>query len=186
VPFLAEVASTCNEVLLSDYLIARASTKAEKAALLVERAEAIRTTIYRQTMFAEFERMVHGFVEEGVPVTASILDETYAGLVRKYYGPAFSVDENDGMEWAYIPHFYWKYYVFTYATGLSSGIAVAERIKSVGGEAVEAYLGMLEGGASRSPLELLKGAGVDLTKPDAIEAAVRLMDATVSELEKLL
>jgi len=186
VPFLAEVASTCNEALLSDYLIARAPSQDERAALLVERAENIRQTIYRQTMFAEFERAVHGFVEEGVPVTATLLDETYAGLVRRYYGPGFTVDENDGMEWAYIPHFYWKYYVFSYATGMSSGIAIADRIKSGEEGAVEAYLGMLAGGASQPPLDLLRSAGADLTKPDAIAAALKLFAETIDELEKLL
>jgi oligoendopeptidase F len=186
VPFLAEVASTCNEALLSDYIIARAPGKAEKAALLVERAENIRQTIYRQTMFAEFERAVHGFVEQGVPVTATLLDETYAGLVRKYYGPGFTVDENDGMEWAYIPHFYWKYYVFSYATGMSSGIAIAKRIQSGEEGAVEDYLGMLKGGSSRPPLELLRLAGADLTKPDAIAAALKLFAETIDELEELL
>ena len=108
VPFLAEVASTCNESLLSDYLVGHATDPAEKAYLLVERLETIRTTIFRQTMFAEFERMVHGFVEEGTPVTAALLDETYSDLVKRYYGPGYTFDENDGMEWAYIPHFYYS------------------------------------------------------------------------------
>ncbi len=176
VPFLAEIASTCNEALLSDYLIARAKTKEEKIGLLVADLESIRTTIYRQTLFSEFERLVHGFVEEGRPITAALLDETYRALVQRYYGPGFTVDENDGMEWAYVGHFYYKYYMYSYATGLSSGIAIAERVKEQGDPAVRAYLTMLSGGCSEPPLDLLRGAGVDLTRPDAIEAALRRFD----------
>ena len=186
VPFLAEIASTINEKFLSDYLVRNADSDAMKAYVLTELAENIRTTIYRQTLFAEFEKVVHGFVENGVPVTAALLDKTYAGLVRKYYGEGFAVGPDDGMEWAYIPHFYYKYYVFSYATGLSSGIALADRIEQGGESAVQDYLGMLRGGCSGPPLDLLKSAGVDLTRPEAIEAALKLFDKTVAELEKLL
>jgi oligoendopeptidase F len=186
VPFLAEVASTCNEALLSDYLVANAKDDAEKIGILAAELETMRTTIYRQTLFSEFERKVHGYVEEGRPITAALLDETYSDLIKRYYGPGFTVDENDGMEWAYIPHFYYKYYVYSYATGLCSGIAIAERVKSKGDEAVEDYLGMLKGGCSKPPLELLRGAGVDLAKPDAIESALQRFDRTVTELAKLL
>jgi oligoendopeptidase F len=186
VPFVAEIASTCNESLLSEYLVGRAADPAERAALLVERLEGIRTTIFRQTMFAEFERQVHGFVEEGTPVTAALLDATYRDLVQRYYGPGFTIDDNDGMEWAYVPHFYYKYYVYSYATGLASGIAIADRVKRLGEPAARAFLGMLEGGASAPPLELLAGAGVDLTKPDALDAAMRTFEATLDEVEKLM
>jgi len=186
VPFLAEIASTCNESLLSDYLVSKATDPAEKAYLLVERLETIRTTIFRQTMFAEFERKVHAFVEEGIPVTAALLDETYRDLVQRYYGPGYTLDANDGMEWAYIPHFYYKYYVYSYATGLSSGIAIADRVKTLGKPAADAFLTMLEGGASAPPLELLAGAGVDLTKPDALNAAMKTFEETLNEVEKLI
>jgi len=186
VPFLAEVASTCNESLLSEYLVSRATDPAEKAYLLVERLETIRGTIFRQTMFAEFERRVHGYVEEGTPVTAALLEETYSELVQRYYGPAYTLDENDGMEWAYIPHFYYKYYVYSYATGLSSGIAIADRVKAFGEPAAEAFLAMLAGGASAPPLDLLAGAGVDLTKPDALDAAMKTFGETLDQVEKLL
>jgi len=160
VPFLAEIASTCNESLLSDYLVSKATNPAEKAYLLVERLESIRTTIFRQTMFAEFELKVHGFVEDGTPVTAALLEK--------------------------IPHFYYKYYVYSYATGLSSGIAIADRVKTLGEPAAKAFLTMLEGGASAPPLELLAGAGVDLTKPDALDAAMKTFEETLNEVEKLL
>jgi len=186
VPFLAEIASTCNEALLSDYLVTTATDPAVKASLLVDRLETIRGTIFRQTMFAEFEQEVHGFVEDGIPVTAALLDATYRDLVQRYYGPGFTVDENDGMEWAYIPHFYYKYYVYSYATGLASGIAIADRVKTLGEPAAAAYLGMLEGGASAPPLELLAGAGVDLTKPDALEAAMKTFEETLDQVEELM
>jgi oligoendopeptidase F len=186
VPFLAEIASTCNEALLSDHLAAEAADKAARAGILAAELESIRTTIYRQTLFSEFERQVHRFVEEGTPVTASLLDETYGGLIRRYYGPGFTVDPDDGMEWAYIPHFYYKYYVYSYATGLSCGLAIAEKVKTEGQPAVDAYLGMLKGGCSAPPLELLAGAGVDLTRPDAINAALARFDRTITELAELL
>ena len=185
-PFLAEVASTCNEVLLNDYLVARATDPAQKAYLLVSRLEDIRTTIFRQTMFAEFERRLHELVEAGSPLTASLIEETYLGLLRKYYGPGYTVDADDGLEWAYIPHFYYKYYVYAYATGLASGIAIADRVREQGDPAVEAYLGMLRSGCSEPPLVLLEKAGVDLTRPDALEAAMRSFGRTLDEVETLL
>jgi oligoendopeptidase F len=186
VPFLAEVASTCNEVLLSKHMVAAASDPAERAWLLSELLETIRSTIFRQTMFAEHELRLHEMVEAGRPVTAESLNEVYGNLVKDYYGADYAVDTDDVVEWSYIPHFYWKYYVFTYATGLSSGIAIAERVASGDEAAQAAYLEMLSAGASKPPLEILKGAGVDLTRPDAIEAAMRLFDEVLSELEGLL
>ncbi len=183
---LAEIASTCNEALLSDYLVDRANDKARKIYLLVARLEDIRTTIFRQTMFAEFERAVHTLHEAGTPITATLLDETYRSIVKKYYGPAYALDANDGMEWAYIQHFYYKYYVWSYATGMASGIAIADRIKAQGAPAADAYLEMLRAGSSAPPLEILKKAGVDLTKPDAIEASMRAFARTLDEVEKLL
>jgi oligoendopeptidase F len=185
-PFNAEIASTLNEKLLSDYLIANAKSDAQKLYLLNELVETIRTTIYRQTLFAEFELAIHTAAEKGTPLTADFFNETYEKLVRTYYGDQFTVGKNDGIEWAYIPHFYYKYYVFTYATGLSSGIALAERVKAGGPEARAAYLGMLQGGSSKPPLALLRDAGVDLTKPDAIESAAKLLDDTLAQMEVLL
>jgi oligoendopeptidase F len=184
--FIAEVASTCNEKLLLDYQLRNADSKEQKLALLGDLVENIRTTIYRQALFAEFELKVHEAAEAGVPITASLLDEMYTDLIRTYYGPDFAIDENDGMEWAYVGHFYYKFYMYTYATGLSSGIALAEKLQSGDPAVLDAYLGMLKGGSSKPPLELLKGGGVDLTRPDAVEAAARLMDRTLTEMEKLL
>ncbi|HUJ44391.1 MAG TPA: oligoendopeptidase F [Opitutaceae bacterium] len=184
--FLAEIASTCNETLLSDYLVAHTTDPAEKAYLLVDRLERIRTTIFRQTMFAEFERTVHQLEEADTPITAALLDEQYRDLVRRYYGPDFTLSPDDGMEWAYVEHFFFKYYLYTYATGLSSGIAIADRVRAQGEPAVQAYLGMLKGGCSKPPLELLKGAGVDLTTPAPIEAAMQSFARTLDEVDTLL
>jgi oligoendopeptidase F len=184
-PFLAEIASTANEVLLQDYLLAKATDDRMRAMLLNNRLESIKGTIYRQTQFAEFELAVHSFVEQGTPITADLMRQTYLDLIRRYYGEDYTVGENDGMEWAYIPHFYYKYYVFTYATGLSCGIALAKRVQE-SPENRDAYLTFLKGGGSIPPLDLLREAGVDLTRPDAIEAALRMFDETLTELEELL
>lgn len=184
VPFIAEIASTTNEVLLSDLLISRASSDLEKAALISEHLDTIRNTIYRQTMFAEFELSVHSFAEEGKPITAELLDQTWLQLLQRYYGPAYEPSEDAGMEWAYVPHFYWKFYVSNYATGLSSAIALSELIRaSEAGR--DAYLGMLKGGCAQGPLELLKGAGVDLSEPEPIARALERFDRMVGELERI-
>ncbi|MBI2375568.1 MAG: oligoendopeptidase F [Deltaproteobacteria bacterium] len=184
-PFNAEIASTINEKLLSDHLISRAKSDDERLFLLNELVETIRTTIYRQALFAEFELAAHTAVESGTPLTAELLEKTYAGLLRDYYGPDFVIDANTDAEWAYIPHFYYKYYVFTYATGLAAGIALAEKIQKGGKPAREAYLGMLKGGSSLPPLALLSRAGVDLAKADAVDAAGRLFQKTLDDMEKL-
>ncbi len=185
-PFLAEIASTCNEALLSQYMIDNAASDREKAWLLSELLETIRTTIYRQTLFAEFEWRLHQLAEQGEPVNASVLNTIYEELLKTYYGPGYTIDTYDHMEWAYIPHFYYKYYVFTYATGLSAGIAFAEKIREEGEPAREAYLNMLKGGSSKPPQVLLQSAGLDMTKPEAVKAALTLFDKTLDELEPLL
>ena len=185
VPFLAEIASTAHEALVIDHLLANATDDRVRASLLSDRLESIRGTIYRQAMFGEFELALHRHVEAGTPITAGLLEETYVELLRAYYGDAYAIDADDGMEWAYIPHFYWKYYVFTYATGLSSGITIAQKVRE-SEENRDAYLGMLKAGCSAPPLEILKGAGVDLTTPAPIEAALKRFDETVTELEALV
>jgi len=186
VPFIAEIASTFNEKMLNDHLLAQTQDPQRRLQLLNRRVDSVRTTIYRQTLFAEFELAVHTAAEAGTPLTAELLEKTYRDLVAAYYGPDYVLGPDDGMEWSYIPHLYYKFYVFSYATGLSSGIALAERVRTQGAAARDAYLGMLSGGQSRPPLELLRGAGVDLARPDAIEAALRLFDDTLGEMEKLL
>jgi len=184
--FNAEIASTLNEKFLSDYLLAKAKNDDERLYILNTLVESIRTTIFRQSLFAEFELAIHTAAEQGKALTAEFLNDTYGALIRKYYGPSFTMGANDAVEWAYIPHFYYKYYVFSYATGLSAGIALADRIDKGGAAARDAYLGMLKGGSSKPPLELLKDAGVDLTKPTAIATAAKLMDTTLGQIEAIL
>ncbi len=184
--FLAEIASTFNEKLLNDYLVSKAKTDDERLYLLNQLVDRIRTTIYRQSLFAEFEHAIHTAVEKGTPLTAEELDRTYGKLLRTYYGPSLTLGPDDEVEWAYIPHLYYKYYVFVYATGFSSGIALAAKVQSEGPKARDAYLHMLESGSSKPPLDLLKEAGVDLTRPGVVEAAAKVMSATLDEMERLL
>lgn len=186
VPFIAEIASTFNEKLLSDHLIKNARSDDEKLYLLNQMVDRIRTTIYRQALFAEYEHVLHRDAEAGKPLTADSMSAAYLELVRKYYGPDLTVGPDDGYEWAYVPHFYYKFYVYSYATGLSSGIALAQKVEREGASARDAYLGMLKGGCSKPPLELLRGAGVDLTKPDAIVSALELMNTMLDEMEKTI
>jgi oligoendopeptidase F len=185
-PFVAEIASTFNEKLLSDYLAKNAKSEQEKLYILSALVERIRTTIYRQTLFADFELRIHTAAEQGTPLTAEFLNQTYRDLIATYYGESFTIGDNDDIEWAYIPHFYYKFYMYTYATGLSSGIALAERVQSGDPTKRDAYLGMLEAGSSKPPLDILRDAGVDLTEPTAIEAATRLMGSTLEEMETML
>jgi len=185
-PFLAEIASTCNEMLLSNHMVASAETEKEKAWILSQLTESIRTTIFRQTLFADFELQLHELVEQGRPVTAEALNSIYRNLIEVYYGPDYTIDAGDEVEWAYIPHFYWKYYVYTYATGLTSGIALAERMSHEVPGAVDAYLTMLRAGCSAPPLQSLRDAGVDLTTPKPVNAALDVFERTLDELERLL
>ena len=182
--FTAEIASTFNERLLLRHLLAKPDVDDQtRLYLLGELVEGIRTTIYRQTLFAEFERRAHELAEAGTPITAELLTKTYADLVRKYYGPGYTMGQNDGVEWSYIPHFYWKFYVFSYATGLSSGIALADRVASGDEAARKGYLAMLKEPSSTPPLKALSKTGLDLDK--AVDAALSLMDRTVTEMERL-
>jgi oligoendopeptidase F len=190
---LAEIASTCNEMLLSRHMLDHAASDAERAWLLSELAESVRTTIYRQTMFAEFELRLHELAEAGEPITASRLSEIYAGIIRDYYGPGFTMDPNDGVEWAYIPHFYYNFYVYQYATSVIASVSLAEGV--IGAEAVkagkaasnrDAYLTMLSSGSSKYPIELLKGAGVDMTTSAPFGAAMREMNRIMDAMETIL
>ncbi len=187
--FIAEIASTTNEVLLLDYLLANTKKKDVDArlTLLNQRLENIRLTIFRQTLFAEFELKIHEHAEAGNPLTADYLNETYAGLIQKYYGPQFELGEHDASEWAYIPHFYYDFYVFSYATGLTSGISLGTQIldKKTGTKAAERYKKeLLSAGGSAPPLEILKNAGVDLTSPEPILDMLDLFEQTVDEFEE--
>ena len=184
--FVAEVASTFNEQLLARHMMAKAKTKQERAYLINRQIDGIRGTIVRQTMFAEFEKVTHAVVEAGEPLTVETLRTEYRKLLDQYFGPGFVVDAELELECLRIPHFYRAFYVYKYATGLSAAIALSERVVNGGQKELDDYLGFLKGGCSKDPLDLLRGAGVDMEKPDAVNAAMAYFDRLVGELEELL
>ena len=184
--FVAEVASTCNEALLMEYLLKKTTDKKERVFLINHFLDQFKGTIYRQTMFAEFEKFMGAAVDAGQTLTADMLCAEYARLCKLYYGEDMVVDEQIAMEWARIPHFYYNYYVFQYATGYSAAIALSRRILREGEKAVKDYLGFLSGGCSKSPIELLKGAGVDMTSPAPVNDALKLFGELLDEMESLM
>lgn len=184
--FVAEVASTVNESLLMRYLLPRATSKQEKAYLLNHYLEEFRGTVFRQVMFAEFEKTVHEKVEQGEALNSQELCDMYYALNKKYFGETVTVDEDIAMEWSRIPHFYSSFYVYKYATGFSAATAIAEKILSEGKPAVDSYLEFLKSGGSDYPIELLKIAGVDLSSPQPIQDALNVFEKTLEELEELL
>ena len=184
--FVAEVASTCNEALLMEYLLERTTDKKQRAYLINHFLDQFRGTIYRQTMFAEFELNIGRMVAEGKTLTADALCAEYRRLNELYYGPDIQVDDRIAVEWARIPHFYYNYYVFQYATGYAAAIALSRRILDEGEPAVKDYLNFLSGGRTRSPIDLLKGAGVDMTSPKPVEQALELFGTLLDEMEKLM
>ncbi len=183
--FVAEVASTLNELLLVNYLLDNASSKEEKVYLLNYYLEQFRTTVYRQTMFAEFEKITHEIVEGGEPLTAKEFTDIYYNLNKKYYGKSCIVDKEIGLEWARIPHFYSNFYVYKYATGFSAASALSEKILNEGTNAVEKYLEFLKSGGSDYPINQLKAAGVDMQKKESIEKALGVFKELVDKLEKI-
>ena len=184
--FVAEVASTCNEALLMEYLLSVTTDKKERAYLINHFLEQFRGTLYRQTMFAEFELAANEMTQRGEGTTAEALCAMYKKLNEQYFGPEMNVDEEISLEWARIPHFYYDYYVYQYATGYAAAIALSRRILREGEPAVKDYLGFLSGGCSADPITLLRGAGVDMASPKPIEDATKLFDEMISEMEKIL
>ena len=184
--FVAEVASTCNEALLMEYLLGKTQDKKERAYLINHFLEQFKGTLYRQTMFAEFELFMGKLVAEGKTLTADVLCQEYRRLNEQYFGPDMVVDDQIAVEWARIPHFYYNYYVFQYATGYSAAIALSRRILAEGKPAVDDYLQFLSGGCSKSPIDLLKGAGVDMTSPEPVEQALQLFGELLDEMEALV
>ena len=184
--FVAEVASTCNEALLMEYLLNKPTDKKERAYLINHFLEQFKGIIFRQTLFAEFERNIGRMAAAGQTLTADELCGEYRRLNEAYYGPDIVVDDRIAMEWARIPHFYYNYYVFQYATGYSAAIALSRRILKEGESAVKDYLGFLSGGCSKSPIDLLKGAGVDMTGPEPVNQALQLFDELLDEMEALM
>jgi oligoendopeptidase F len=184
--FVAEVASTCNESLLMNYLLKNTTDKKEKLYLLNHYMESFRTTIFRQTMFAEFEKIVHAKAEAGEALTAELLCSIYRELNVKYYGPDMVIDEYIDYEWSRIPHFYTSFYVYKYATGFSAATALSNAILSEGEPALERYLNFLKSGGSDYPLELLKKAGVDMTTPKPVNDALKVFASVLDEFENLI
>lgn len=184
--FVAEVASTFNEQLLSRHLLANAKDDRQRAFLINREIDAIRGTLVRQTMFAEFEKITHALAESNQPLTVDRLKSEYRKLLELYFGPQFKLDSELDLECLRIPHFYRAFYVYKYATGISAAIALSERVVSGGKSELEDYLKFLKGGCSKFPLDLLRDAGVDLEKPVAVDTALKRFATLVDELDTLL
>ncbi len=184
--FVAEVASTCNEALLIDYMLKNTEDKKEKAYLINHFLEKFKGTLYRQTMFAEFEMITHKMVEDGESLTADALCKIYHDLNVKYFGKDIVIDSEIDMEWSRIPHFYNAFYVYQYATGYSAAIALSRRILSGEPEAVTDYIRFLSSGSSNYPIELLKAAGVDMSTKEPVNQALKLFEELLDQMEELL
>jgi len=184
--FVAEVASTFNEQLLTRHLIERAQSKEERAALINHEVDSIRATIVRQTMFAEFEKRTHEMAEAGEPLTVASIKEVYRKLLKAYFGPDFTLDEELSLECLRIPHFYNAFYVYKYATGLSAAIALSRRVLGGGQQELSDYMGFLRGGCSKDPLDLLREAGVDMSRTEPVETALQVFSDLVAELDSLI
>jgi len=184
--FVAEVASTCNEILLLEYLLKNCTDKKERAYLLNHYLDSFKGTVYRQTQFAEFEKITNEMVENGDSLNAENLSTIYKDINERYYGPDMISDPEIAYEWARIPHFYYNFYVYQYATSFCAAVAIAEMILTEGEPAVARYKKFLSSGCTDAPVELLKIAGVDLTTPAPIEAALAKMGEIVEELSSLV
>lgn len=184
--FLAEIASTTNENILTEYLLETEKDPLVKAYVLNHYLDGFKGTIFRQTQFAEFEHLIHTEDAAGVPLTAEYLSERYGKINEKYYGETVTYDEEITLEWSRIPHFYYNYYVFQYATGFSAASALAKKILNKEDHALENYLNYLKSGSSDYPIEIMKKAGVDMTKPDYLKEAMKVFAARLDELEALL
>ncbi|OIK08562.1 oligoendopeptidase F [Bacillus sp. MUM 13] len=184
--FVAEVASTCNENLLNDYLLKTIDDEKKRIYLLNHYLEGFRGTLFRQTMFAEFEHIIHTKAQNGEALTADMLTKEYYDLNKKYFGDNIVIDEEIGLEWARIPHFYYNYYVYQYATGISAATALSKQILEEGKPAVDRYIAFLQSGSSDYPIEVLKKAGVDMTQAEPVREALKVFEEKLNELESLL
>jgi oligoendopeptidase F len=185
--FVAEVASTCNEALLNDYLLKTIDDEQKRLFLLNHFLEGFRGTVFRQTMFAEYEHLIHKKAQENEALTADLLTKEYYELNKKYFGEEdIEIDEEIGLEWSRIPHFYYNYYVYQYATGYSAATALSKQILTEGQPAVDRYLDFLKSGSSDYPIEVLKKAGVDMTSSKPIEEACKVFEEKLNEMEELL
>lgn len=184
--FVAEVASTCNECLLMHDLLKKTTDKEQRKYLLNHYLDSFKGTLFRQTMFAEFEKTAHDYCAQGKPLTAEALSQMYLELNQKYFGPDMEKDEEIAYEWMRIPHFYTPFYVYQYATGYSAAVALSAKILKEGKPAVDAYMSFLKGGESKDPIDLLKMAGVDMTTEKSVADALALFGELVAELEALV
>lgn len=184
--FLAEVASTFNEELLMQHMLKQARSKEERIYLINQKIEDIRATLFRQTMFAEFELLIHDWAEKEMPLTPKMLCDEYSKLNKKYFGPKVAIDAEAEVEWLRIPHFYYNFYVFQYATGISAALALAERVSGGDVKARDDYLAFLKGGSSRYPIDMLKLAGIDMLSPAPVKSAIGKFSRLVDELESCL
>lgn len=184
--FVAEVASTCNECLLMHDLLEKTTDKEQRKYLLNHYLDSFKGTLFRQTMFAEFEKTAHDYCAQGKPLTAEALSQMYLELNQKYFGPDMEKDEEIAYEWMRIPHFYTPFYVYQYATGYSAAVALSAKILKEGKPAVDAYMSFLKGGESKDPIDLLKMAGVDMTTEKPVADALALFGELVVELETLV
>ena len=184
--FVAEVASTCNEALLIHHLLENCKDKTEKAYLLNYFLEQLRGTLFRQTMFAEFEKIAHAKSEAGEPLTAEVLCGIYYDLNKKYFGEDIVVDEEIALEWARIPHFYTPFYVYQYSTGFSAAIAISSKILKGEPGIVEKYKKFLSGGSSLDCIDLLKICDVDMTTKEPVEEALKVFENTLKEFAEII
>ena len=184
--FEAEVASTFNENLLARYLLDHSESKEEKAFIIAQQLDNIVATFFRQTMFAEFELLVHQEAESGRPINVTFFRKTYRQLLENYFGPQLEFEENSDMEGLRIPHFYRAFYVYKYATGIAASIALSQRVLKGGDKERDDYLSFLKSGGSRYPIDALKVAGVDMSKSDAVKATAAYFDSLITELENLI
>jgi len=184
--FVAEVASTTNEILLLEYMLKKAQSKQEKAYLINHYLESFKGTLYRQTMFEEFERKTNAMAEAGQPLTAKVLCDTYMELNKAYYGPDMISDPLIAWEWCRIPHFYYNFYVYQYATSFAASVTIAHRILEQGEAALKPYLTFLKSGCTQDPVSLLRMAGVDLSTSQPIDEALEVFGHAVSEMEELM
>ncbi|HEY1015054.1 MAG TPA: M3 family metallopeptidase, partial [Herpetosiphonaceae bacterium] len=183
--FVAEVASTLNEALLAEHMLKANDDKDLQLELVVQQIDDIRSTLLRQTMFAEFELNAHRMAEQGQALTADSLSAMYRGLLEQYHGPELVIDDELTMEWARIPHFYRSFYVYQYATGISAALALADKILEEGDAAAGHYVEFLRGGSSKSSIDLLRGAGVDMTTPEPVQRAMTTFSSLLDKLEQL-
>lgn len=184
--FVAEVASTCNEALLMEYLLKHTEDKKEKAYLINYFLEQFKGTLYRQTMFAEFEKITHAMADRGEPLTAEILNDIYYKLNEQYFGDGIVIDSEIAREWSRIPHFYTPFYVYQYATGYAAAIAISRKLLRGDEAAREGYMQFLSGGSSMNPIDLLKLCGVDMTTREPVQSALKLFAELLDEMERLL